>query len=339
MIVGFGSVASMVGEDPKAAKYLQYPTHASVLKDHPDYAWDAVVDFDEAALSRARSDWGITYAVSHIDELPEGYNPDIAVIATKPDVRLEILESLTCVKGLIIEKPVAENLSEAKKIMKWCNDNSVEVNVNMFRRAEKFCQSLSRGRLHELIGEPQVTQILYGNGLRNNGIHMVDLVRMLLGDIAEVQAFPTAGMNQKDDFARRNITGVMFLENGSPVYISPLNFSCYRDVVLDMWGTKGRLEIYQEGLYARYSQVRSHRAISLSNEITLDRAKVYQTQCGRAYFDMYSNMADVVLGRSKDLVCSIEEALKSEAVIEALFESSDKDGERVQLGKDHKIDA
>ena len=68
------------------------------------------------------------------------------------------------------------------------------VQVNLLRRADECFRELAAGRMVELIGRLQAAQGLYGNGLINNGTHMVDLVRMLFGEVEEAKAVnATAG--------------------------------------------------------------------------------------------------------------------------------------------------
>ena len=53
-----------------------------------------------------------------------------------------------------------------------------------------------------------------------------------------------------------------------------LIFDFYRDVYLDIWGSKGRVEIFQEGLFIRYSKIKKHRAISNTKEISIDKGTI-----------------------------------------------------------------
>ena len=66
------------------------------------------------------------------------------------------------------------------------------------------------------MGDVQGAFLVYGNGLSNNATHMVDLTRMLLGEIAAVQV--PAGLNGyregplDDDI---NVPFVLRLQSGS----------------------------------------------------------------------------------------------------------------------------
>mgnify|MGYP001412936739 CR=1 FL=1 len=59
--------------------------------------------------------------------------------------------------------------------------NNLPVLVNYWRRADRLFQALAAGGLTEHVGSPQAVFGLYGNGLVNNGGHLIDFLRMLLG--------------------------------------------------------------------------------------------------------------------------------------------------------------
>ena len=124
---------------------------------------------------RARIEWGISITASSIDQLPYGFN-EIVSITTKPNVRLSILKRLPNLAGFIIEKPLGTSLEDSIELANYCRDRGLLVNVNFSRRGEIASRKLCDGAFRELIGEIQTGTILYGNGLRNNGIHMIDFL-------------------------------------------------------------------------------------------------------------------------------------------------------------------
>lgn len=333
VLVGFGAVAVNAGSDPKMAKYYPHASHAQVLRDHPDFDWQAVVDPDPEAQKKARREWGVPHVVSAIEELPENFMPEVAVIATPPNLRLDLLRSLVGLKGAIIEKPVGQSLKQGRQLLAYCEGHNIVANVNLFRRADPTSQSFQAGRLKSEIGDIQAGIVLYGNGLRNNGLHMIDLLRMLGNEIIAVQAVSEL---QKHDGIKSDADGdvslVLTLKNGAPIMVSPLDFSFYRDVLIDIWGTKGRLEIFQEGLYFRISGIRDNRAVEGEREISIDHGKVAQSECGSSYYNIYSNLARAIAG--KEAVCSpISEAIKSEEIIEAAFKSLNLNGKKIFLSE------
>ena len=53
-------------------------------------------------------------------DLPESYSADVAVISTPPNTRVKIIQSLKVKKGLLLEKPLASDYEDAKKIKEIC---------------------------------------------------------------------------------------------------------------------------------------------------------------------------------------------------------------------------
>lgn len=58
VLFGFGSVARGLADQPGRDKWYRYATHAQVLRDHPSFDWQAVVDVSDDALAAARDQWG-----------------------------------------------------------------------------------------------------------------------------------------------------------------------------------------------------------------------------------------------------------------------------------------
>lgn len=321
MLVGFGSVAVGIGSDPKVARYLTYPSHASVLREHPRFDWQAVVDPRPEARAQARDVWHVPLVAASLAELPASFEPDVAILATRPEARLSTLQGQPSLKGALIEKPLGVTLPEGRAVAALCAERGMIVNVNLFRRGERNCRDLAAGKLREQVGEIQTALILYGNGLRNNGLHMVDLLRMLAVEVTAVRTLSPMRPSSSSVADDGEAAVALKLRGGATAFMHPLDFSKYRDVLLDIWGTGGRLEIFQEGLYMRHSALREHRAISGPMEVAIDQADVEPTACGTAFYDMYSNLADALDGTVRP-VCPPDEALRSEAVIEAAFVSA-----------------
>ena len=92
----------------------------------------------------------------------------------------------------------------------------------------------------------------------------------------------------KNDF---NIPFIIFTKKGGSIIFQPINFNFYRDIYLDFWGEKGRLEIFQEGLFYRLSGVKKHRAIDGLNEISIDKMKYKKKTVVMRITTFYENLA------------------------------------------------
>ena len=321
-LVGFGTVAVEIAKDRKMAKYIRYQTHAQVLQEHPDFDWQAVVDPDPVRRQCATDEWDIPIVVKSVSELLKCFCPDVMVIASPANVRGELLENLSEIKAILVEKPLGYNLDEAKAFVQRCQDFGIKLQVNLFRRADETNRMLLNGYLAEYIGPTQTALSLYGNGLFNNGIHMIDLIRMLLGEVTEVRALgPVQHLKEQAVKNDVNLALAMRLENDATVMMHPINFNYYRDVILDIWGEKGRLEIFQEGLFLRRSPLKPHRALEGHMEVAIDEPIYISSKSGEAYYQVYENLAAALNGEC-DLYSPGENALKSEAVIAAALASA-----------------
>lgn len=331
VLIGFGQVAAGNAIDPVMSKTFKYACHAQVLKAHPAFDWQAVVDRSPEARSEAREDWGMTHVFATLEELGDACSPDVAVICTPPEGRLEILQHLPDVKAILVEKPLGSNKAEAAAFVAGCERRQIPVQVNFWRRADRTFRNLAEGELDDLIGEVQAAFGIYGNGLRNNGIHMVDFVRMLIGEVSWVQATEGAGSEHRGPL--QNDVEFPFslgLANGVIVQMQPVDFANYRENGLDIWGTRGRLSIMQDCRTILHCPSQEHGGLSGNREIASDRPRSLAATFGEALYEMHNNLARF-LTEGSPLICPAADALRSERVIDALLQSRGERGRTIRL--------
>ena len=313
------------------ARHYPYATHAQVLAAHPAFAWDAVLDSAEAALALARQHWHVPYAMHTAEALMPHYQPQVAVLAMPPSSRLAILEQLPTVQAVIVEKPLGATVAEGQAFLDYCRQREMLVQVNLWRRADATLRALASGGLDAAIGQPQAIFGLYGNGLLNNGTHMVDLVRMLYGDITTVQAVsgvtPYAAGPLPDDI---QVPFSLRLHHGVTVAMQPLQFAYYRENSLDIWGEWARLAIMQEGLGLFVYPRCANRAMQDEREIASDHPACLPSTVGQALYWMYDNLAAAVHAGAT-LWSPGASALQTARVIEAVLASAHQNGVPITL--------
>lgn len=318
-LIGLGKVGAGYAEDPVMARYYPYATHAQVLTDHPAFSWEAVVDVSDEALAYARARWQLPLMATSVADLhQEGI--EVAIIATPPAIRLAVLQQLPDLRAVIVEKPLGQTVEEAQKFLAECERRHILVLVNYWRRADETFQQLANGRLEELIGMPQAILGIYGNGLLNNGSHMVDFVRMLGGEVEDARALgdPEPGGPIPGDM---QVAFQLSLSSGVIATLHPVRFAHYRENSLDIWGERGRLSIDQEGLRITYYPVQAHRAMLGEHEVASDRAQPLISTVGHAFYHLYSNLADA-LWEGTPLWCDGKTALESERIIGTIVHSA-----------------
>jgi predicted dehydrogenase len=320
-LIGFGMTGAGYAEDTVMAKYFPYATHAQVLADHPLFSWQAVVDPSDMALKAARDKWNIPLTVKSVDALLKKLKPDVAVIATPPGHRIEIIKKLTNLRAVFVEKPLGETYQESLEFLEECNNREITIQVNFWRRGDEFFRSLSQGELEKHIGKPEAAFGLYGNGLINNGSHMIDFVRMLCGDIRHAEVIcPEASFAEGPIPNDRNVSFLLSVQSGLNLVFQAIPFRSYREISLDIWGERGRLGLYQESLGIYLYPRRKNRGLSGEWEISSDKPKVFEPTCGHALYRMYDNLAESILS-GEPLWSPGATALETEKIIHGLLNS------------------
>ena len=321
-IIGFGQVAAGYADDPVTARYVRYATHAQVLSNHPSFQWDAVVDPSEEALALARDRWNVPYVARSIEELPVEHRPEVAVVATPPDHRLDVLRSLPDLRAVVVEKPLALTLPEAEEMVELCASRNVVMQVNLWRRADETFRWLAEGGLEELIGRPQTAFGVYGNGLINNGTHMVDFVRMLFGQIEEAIVLgPAAPYPPGPVIGDVNVPFSVRTEAGMVVSMHPVDFGHYRENSLDIWGERGRLSILNEGLTITFHARGNNRALMDEWEVRHDKPQTLEPTVGQALYRLYDNLAAAV-GGGASLWSPGQSALETARVVDGILNAT-----------------
>jgi hypothetical protein len=115
------------------------------------------------------------------------------------------------------------------------------------------------------------------------------------------------------------------LEDGARVAVAPLDFSHYREVGLDIWGSRGRLALYQESLGVFHYPLAENRGLEDAFEIASDAPQALEPHVGSALLRMYENLADALEGTARPW-SSGESALRTEHVLDAVQASAAKGG-------------
>jgi len=139
-------MGSGFSEDPVMARYFDYASHAQVLRDHPLFSWEAVVDPSENALRLAGEQYNIPILVKNGSELADKIRPDVAIIATPPRNRKAIVEMLPGLKGIVVEKPLGTTLEESRLFVETCKKKGICVQINFWRRGDELFRQLADGK-------------------------------------------------------------------------------------------------------------------------------------------------------------------------------------------------
>jgi len=332
LIVGFGSIASGLDQDRRMARYFDYASHGQVLAAHPEFDWQGAVDLRPEALEIARNRWRLPVAETDLAAAVARIRPEIAVLATPPGHRAEAVAAMPDLKAVLVEKPLSgPDDGDGAALAAHCAERGIPVLVNYWRRADRFFQQLASGGVRELVGAAQAVFALYGKGLANNGSHMIDFLRMLLGEVAEVQALGPAQPAPKSPVARDvQLAFALTLESGLVASFGTCDFDHYREVGIDIWGETGRLEILLEGLSVRLYPRAENRGLEGAHEVSPDAARSIPVTVADSLYRMYDNLAAVARGNAAPW-SSLQSALVNERIKDMVLRSAAEGGRRLTL--------
>lgn len=317
-LVGVGRIGATYADDSLTQRHYRFASHAHVLSKHPAFAWEAAVDSDPVALAQARERWRFAHAAASMSDLLKRYEPEVLVLATPPTIRRSAIETCPGLRAVLCEKPLGVDAVDAWKTVELCTAREILMQINTWRRCDPLSRRLAEGELHSLIGHPQIVRGVYGNGLLNNGTHLIDFFRMLFGEIVGVQplgpVLQSGKLGLADDF---DVPCSLHFESGLISILQPLDFGSYREVGLDIWGDVGRLEILNEGLTNRFFRRVAHRAMSAAYEIAVETPEIIPATVGEALYYVYDNLA-AALDHRAELLSSGASAWRTAVVVETI---------------------
>lgn len=327
-LFGCGRIGAANARDPVMARHFPYSAHSQVLATHPAIEWVAAVDPSAASLDALLDSWNVPRIARDVSQLEGSSEIELAVLATPPRERCAIVQALPSLRAVLVEKPLGMDTAEAKHFLDMCRDREIMVQVNLLRRGDRVLTEhleVMRGTA----GKVQAAFGSYGNGLLNNGTHLVDLIRMAAGEIAWVQSPASIEAPRQGPLAGdQDIAFVAGCAAGGTVMVQPLTQQHYREFGLDLWYTARRLHIAQGGLVLLEYPHRDHRYVSGDKEIASDAPQAHPTSLGTALHTLYQNLVDAVTSRAA-LMSPGDSAYRTAAVIEAIQFSCANEGKPV----------
>lgn len=207
----------------------------------------ALVDNSESVIEEALR-WGTNSYQDFACMLLE-CQPELISFAVPAVVRPELMiEALTCtsIKAVIAEKPLANSLTEARKIVEAYRRHHIPLIINYSRRFTSIWQ--------ELAGRDAISAtIKYAKGIIHNGTHAIDLCRMLFGECLAIK-----GLNRKNDFWSDDptVTAHLVFEGCQDVFLQGMDQRCFTLFEVDIVGEDWRVVVDQDGQRVQFFELR-----------------------------------------------------------------------------------
>ncbi len=249
-IIGCGRIASTIEDETRdALSYSLLPySHAGAYERSPRTQIVAVAETNIERLQAFGQRHGVSNLYADYREMLAREKLDIVSICTPTRghqaVALEVARHP--VKGIFLEKPIAQSLDEADEMIAAFHAAGIKVAVNHTRtfdpvwgKVRTIIQSGGIGTLRSIFAH-------WGEGISFGGTHLFDLLRSLIGDEAQ-WVFGTLEPGVHFDAGARGIIG---FPNGLQVFVNCIENKGVTSE-LDIVGTEGRIRM-GNNLYPEY---------------------------------------------------------------------------------------
>ncbi|NEU30308.1 Gfo/Idh/MocA family oxidoreductase [bacterium LRH843] len=334
-IIGCGHIAN------KHAEAIEQAAHTKLL---------AVCDQAVHTMAPYVEKYGaIPY--SDFNELLKNKEIDVICICTPSGSHYSLtIKAAQAKKHVIVEKPIALKVEDAKEMIAICEQNNVKLAVvhpNRFRPVMmEIKKLLEEGRFGE-ISHANATvrwnrnQAYYdqaqwrgtkdqdGGVLMNQAIHSLDLLLWLIGDIEEVMSMSATRL--RDIEAEDVSTGIVTFENGAlgiveaAATVYPKNL----EETISIFGENGTVKI--GGTTATY--IEHLKVASLDDEQTNEIiTKIKENPLGKPGHQwIIEDMVQALKGNRNPIV-SGRDGMKALQFVESMYRSAE-DGHKINLPK------
>ena len=337
-IIGCGRIGFTLGFDKKREAPA---SHTMALLQNPSITLIAGCDTFEDNLKLweryVRRYNKNVHTYKSTDELLSAERPDIIVIAVNEDSHLQTALDVIAAKPrlVILEKPVALNTEDGKKIEEAAEKYQVPVLVNHERRFSEDYKLAKKYIDDGKIGKVQTVNARLDSGLRvyakseeetgaysllHDGTHLVDITMFLLEessgqkDVLKDMKITNITRDEEKADVIRNVTAHFQSEKCPDVNVSISGRSRYFGFEIDVIGTEGRIKI-GNGIFdfTRRQQSKLYTGFySLAEDKKIKRPKKTQ------YFsNMIQNAVDFLEGKA-ELKSTLQTGMNTLSVLEAI---------------------
>lgn len=163
-------------------------SHARAFSTHPDFTLEAAVDPDPELRKRFTDQ----YAAPAYADLTEAMalDADVLVIATPTGLHAQIIHDAlksSPPRAILCEKPLTDDVAEARELLGKCEEMKVSLFVNYIRRSDRAVIEVKRRIDSGDISGPLKAVVWYSKGFFHNGSHLFNLAEYWFGPMVRAQ--------------------------------------------------------------------------------------------------------------------------------------------------------
>lgn len=241
-VIGCGRIGAGFGWDERPP----YTTHCGAYQTCGATELVGVYDKDTEKARVAGERFGVPFYSGTIDRFFLEVEPGIVSVCTPPRSHIggvAIASMADSVKAIFCEKPIAESSKDARTMIGDCKHYDTLLFVDHQRRFNTYYQEWAKRVRDGVFGEIVGGSAYFTAGLRNTGTHIIDLLRMFLGNATGVDGCPKG-----DGIIRFGLTDISILQCRFP------RLDNYAIFELFLVGSRGTLRINDLGANVRFAE-------------------------------------------------------------------------------------
>lgn len=327
-VIGCGRIGCSFDDDA-ARGYVS--SHAGAYARTPGTQLVALVDIDLPRARKYAERYGVT-AYADAAEMLREQRPDMVSVCTLAGTHRELViaAAKAGARAVFCEKPIAATVSDADDMIAACRSAGALLFVDHQRRFDQFHRQAAALLRSGRLGRVQQVTAYYTAGLMNTATHLVDLLRMFLGEVEWVQAMPSR--NDSRNAADPNLDAWLQFAGGPLAVMQASDVKAFTIFEINFLAEGGRLRVGSHGFSAEFEEARDSQRFAGYRE--LYRAAVPQdvnVEAPREYMlQAVRHIVDCLDGRASP-VSTGEDGRATLQVLEALKNSAAAQGERIGL--------
>lgn len=327
-VVGCGRIASIFDDDPKR-EYIA--SHIGAYQHVKDTEIVAVCDINEDRLKKCQERWGIQQRYIDYKEMLTKERVDILSVCTPPESHYQIVREAIKdknIKAIFCEKPIADTVKDAEKMVKLCREKNIILQIGHQRRFDELHRELRESICKKNMGEVQQANFYYTAGINNTGSHMVDLLRFFFGGVSWAEAFFSKSPSRKD--SDPNLDGILKFKDGLLVTFQACDAKKYLVFELNCFLEKARFVLKDSGFSLDFYEAKESKNFSGYKEL-YKMSSSFAVKYKRNFMVNAVNHLVECIKSGKNSLSSGEDGLADLKIINAVLRSAENNGKRIVL--------
>ncbi|WP_226010377.1 Gfo/Idh/MocA family protein [Halomicrobium salinisoli] len=287
-------------ENPTVESFAMGYRHAEAYRNHPDCELVACADVVPENAAAFAAEFGIDEGdvFEDYEAMAEAVEPDLVSVTVPPDVHERVVVDLAetgVVDAVHCEKPMADTLAAAERMVETCEELDVQLTFNRQRRFGRPFTEAERLLEEGAIGDLRRVEIAWGDFF-DTGAHTIDLAGMF-NDEVPVE-WVIAQLDYRDEDLRfgvhqeNQMWAQWRYENGVYGVVSTGAGEDFLDCAMALRGTDGEIRIdVDDGPMLELRAGGDERAVDVDGE-TMHRTGDEADRFGSGFHDRA--VADVV---------------------------------------------